>query len=104
MPAPWLGVKPYGDADPFIRAPEDNWGWNVNEYEQAQELDPGLQVIARNALDELTKLSRGLPAPQISRRKLEHNPYWPPELAARAGRLKHERCVILLALALARTE
>ena len=32
------------------------------------------------------------------------NPYWPPELAAHAGKLPHEHYVVLLPLALSRTQ
>src|SRR5262249_54874596 len=48
----------------------------------------------------------GLPTPQLSQRKLKDNPYWPAELQehARAGKLAHERYVLLLSLALSRTQ
>ena len=42
-------------------------------------------------------LGHGRPAHGIARAKLEGNPYWPPELAERAGRLPHERYVVLAA-------
>src|SRR5262249_24605821 len=32
------------------------------------------------------------------------NPYWPPELASHVGQLKHEHYVLLLPLALSRTQ
>ncbi len=104
MPPPRLGVKPYGTLDPFTQPGGDNWGWNVSEYEQAHQLRPGLALIAREVLKEAMKLGQGLPAPQIGRRKLENNPYWPPALAAHAGKLAHERYVLLLSLALSRTQ
>src|SRR6202035_3301771 len=47
---------------------------------------------------------RGLPTPHIARNKLRNNPYWPASLAARAGRLDHERYVLLLSAALSRTQ
>jgi hypothetical protein len=104
VPPPWLGVKPYGGPGnpPGPRA--GDWGWNVTEYEQEQELRPGLEQIARCALDEVVRLGRGLPTPHLAHRKLRHNPYWPPALAERAGRLRHERYVLLLAVALSRTQ
>src|SRR5206468_1800629 len=37
-------------------------------------------------------------------RDLEDNPYWPPELAGRAGALGHDRAVVLAPLALSRTQ
>jgi hypothetical protein len=106
LPPPWVALKPYSGPDPYARDPNDNWGWNVSEYEQAFALRPGLQAIARAALDELTRLGRGQPTPGLSRRKLADNPYWPADLQAhaRAGKLGHERYVVLLALALTRTQ
>ena len=84
MPPPWLGVNPYGTPDPYTRPAGDNWGWNVSEYEQTHELAPGLEVIAREVLEEVVKLGTGRAAPQITRRKLRDNPYWPDALAGRA--------------------
>jgi hypothetical protein len=106
LPPPWVALKPYAGPDPHARDPKDNWGWHVSEYEQAHELRPGLQAIARAALAELMRLGRGQPAPQVSRRKLADNPYWPAGLQAeaRAGKLAHERYVLLLSLALSRTQ
>jgi hypothetical protein len=106
LPPPWVALKPYGGPDPLPRDPQDNWGWNVSEHEQAHELRPGLHAIARAALAELTRLGRGQPTPQVSGRKLADNPYWPAELhaQARAGKLGHERYVVLLSLALSRTQ
>src|SRR6185437_139967 len=40
----------------------------------------------------------------IARAKLADNPCWPPRLADRAGRLGHERYVVLMSLALSRTQ
>src|SRR5262245_30195653 len=74
LPPPWLGVKPYGDGAPPAHDRGDEYGWNVSEYEQLLELRPGLKVIARELLKELTKLGRGLPAPQIGRHQLDGNP------------------------------
>jgi hypothetical protein len=103
LPPPWVGVKPSGALDACIRSPGDNWGWNVSEYEQAGELGPGLAFLARHLVAEVVALGSGRPI-QISHRKLRDNPYWPPELAAHAGRLTHERYVVLAPVALARTQ
>jgi hypothetical protein len=99
-----VGIKPSGEAvgPPGLRA--DDWGWNVNEYEEEQQLWPGLEALARVALPEMARLGRGLPTPHFSRARLRDNPYWPDALAARAGRLDHERYVLLLSLALSRTQ
>ena len=44
MPPPRLGWKPYGNEppDPQLFIDEDPWGWYVTEYEEANELQPGL--------------------------------------------------------------
>ena len=103
MPAPRLLCKPYGE---FVGTvfEEDPWGWPISEYEEAFELRPGLEHLAREILDSLLKLGRGQSAHGISRKKLENNPYWPAELANHAGALQHERYVIILPLALSRTQ
>ncbi len=107
MPPPRLGRRPYGASDPGLFPPDDPYGWNISEAEEEWELRPGLSLLAEHILTELIKLGRGEPAYAISGhggRNLEGNPYWPRELAERAGRLGHERFVILLPLALSRTQ
>src|SRR5512136_1562470 len=90
MPAPKLLRKPYGEIIAPAFAEEDPWGWPVSEYEEAFELRPGLEHIAREILESLLKLGEGQSAHGLSRKKLENNPYWPVELADHAGMLKHE--------------
>jgi hypothetical protein len=104
MPAPRPFSKPYGEivSPPF--AEEDPWGWPVAEYEEAFELRPGLEHLAHEIVDSLFKLGEGQGAHGISRKKLENNLYWPAEIADCAGTLKHERYLILLPLALSRTQ
>lgn len=107
MPPPRLGRRPYGEAAPSLFAEDDPFGWYVTEVEEAYELQPGLASLARQILDELVELGQGEPAHRIAghkRRNLDDNPYWPPELAARAGHLPHERYVVLLPLSLSRTQ
>lgn len=109
MPAPRVGRTAYGDVDPLLFSKDDPYGWRVSEIEEQFELQPGLESIAKQVLEQLSKLGTGKPAYQIGghkRRNLEGNPYWPPELdqAAQAGRLEHERYVILLPLALSKTQ
>jgi len=103
MPAPRLGVKPCGDADPRLFAADDPWGWRVGEHEEAFELAPGLAEVARQLLHSLDRLGRGEPAPGIGARLLAGNPCWPAELAEH-GAPPQERHVLLLPLALARTQ
>ncbi len=107
MPPPRLGRKPLGKADPLLVSEQDPYGWPVSEIEEEYELKPGLEHLASQILSELTLLGQGLPAHLIAGHRsqnLEGNPYWPPELAEHAGRLDHEHYIVLLPLALARTQ
>jgi Peptidase family M28 len=104
MPPPRLALKPYGSTDGTVFAEDDPWGWRITEYEEARELRPGLTQVARQLLSAVAHLGRGEAAHGIAKNKLADNPYWPPELAERAGSLTHERYVLLSALALSRTQ
>ena len=107
MPPPRLGRKPYGEPDLDLFAQDDPWGWRVSEAEQEWELAPGLAHVAREVVASLLALGQGREEHLIRGhrdRNLAGNPYWPPELDARAGRLAHERFVTLLPLALSRTQ
>jgi hypothetical protein len=104
MPPPRLGLKPYGNVDPVMCAEEYPNSWTVTEYEEAFELRPGLQHLAQQLVSALVHLGRGQPAHGIAKGKLADNPYWPPELARRAGSFDHERYVVILPLALSRTQ
>jgi hypothetical protein len=104
MPAPRPFCKPYSEMIVNSFAENDPWGWPVSEYEEAFELRPGLEHISHEIMGSLLKLGKGQTAHGISRKKLENNPYWPTELANHAGTLKHERYVIILPLALSRTQ
>jgi Peptidase family M28 len=104
VPPPRLGWKPHGGAapDPALFAPDDPWGWRITEYEEAREIRPGLPQVARQVVREVARLLDGDPDTDIRELDLAGNPYWPPELAA--ADLPHERCVVLLPLALSRTQ
>jgi len=107
MPPPRLGQSPYGNLDisPFVK--DDPFGWNISEVEEEFELQPGLQIIANQIVKQIAELGQGKPAYNIAGqmgRNLVANPYWPPELAAMAGKLPHERYVVFLPLALSRTQ
>ena len=104
MPAPLLGHKPYGADDPDLLPADNPHGWNVTEYEEAQELQPGLAHLAAELLVSLEHLGNGRPAHGIAHAMLRDNPFWPDELAAQAGHLAHERYVVLAPLALSRTQ
>jgi hypothetical protein len=104
MPPPRLGQKAYGHSvDRLLFDEVDRWGWHITEYEQAFELTPGLQHFAEHVLKSMRHLGRGEPAHGIARNKLANNPYWPKSLVD-AGELAHERYVVLMPLALARTQ
>jgi hypothetical protein len=103
MPPPLLGRKPYGSFDSVLLDPADPWGWHVTEYEESLELQPGLTRVARELLKVFRHLGRGEPAHGISRKKLQGNLYWPEELH-RTGAPPQERYVMLLPLALSRTQ
>jgi len=103
MPPAQLGCKPYGNRDPYLFTEDDLYGWNVTEYEEAH-LRLGLENIGTQIVKALAHLGSGLPAHGISRGKLSDNPYWPEALARHAGSLHHEHYVILMPLALSRTQ
>ena len=104
MPPPLLGRSPYGSADPLFFQKEDPWGWPVTEYEEGFELSPGLAMIAQSLLEKMMHLTNGRPAHGIARADIADNPYWPEALAEHADNLNHERFVLLISLALARTQ
>jgi hypothetical protein len=104
VPPPRLGLRPYGATDLVPFAQKDPFGWNVTEYEDDYELRPGMEEIAGQLIRALVKLDKGQPVRGLSQKVLADNPYWPPELAKRAGSRAHERYVTLLPLALSRTQ
>ncbi len=107
MPPPRVGRLPYADSDRGGYAGADAFGWPVSEAEEAWELRPGLEHLAKLIMNELVHLGQGLPAHYIGGHggvNLQDNPYWPPQLAAQAGHLRHERYVVILPLALSRTQ
>jgi hypothetical protein len=103
-PPPRFGPRPYGTWSVNPLPEDDLFGWKVTEYEEAFELRPGLETLAHCAVSSMAHLGHGNPAHGISRGKLANNPYWPPELVEAAGKLPHERYVILMSLALSRTQ
>jgi hypothetical protein len=107
MPPPRLGRSPYGEIEAAFFAADDPFGWPVSEWEEAIELGPGLAHLAGRIVAAVAGLSRGEPEPLIAGhrgRNLADNPYWPPDLAEKAGRLGHERSVVLAPVALSRTQ
>ncbi len=104
MPPPRIGWRPCDPDHPAPRNPANPFAWLVSEREQAVEVQPGLEIIARQVVAALRRLDRDLSAEGVSKRILKDNPYWPPELAAVRGVLAHERFVTLMPIALSRTQ
>jgi hypothetical protein len=108
MPPPYVGVKPYAPtcaaAAATFRA-SDGDTLDIDEYEQAHDLERGLDRIGEHLVREIGKLVRG-ESHALSRTLLDSNPAWPDELAAaaRAGKLAHDPLVVICALALSRTQ
>src|SRR5207302_6001108 len=91
IPPPRLGQKAYSLVPVPLFEDTDSDTWPVTEYEEAMELQPGLAHIACQIVPKLAALAAGRHAHGIAKGKLEDNPYWPPELAAHAGSLAHQR-------------
>ena len=107
MPPPRFGRSPYGGIDTEHFLKDDPSGWYVSEIEEELELQPGLAMLANQILKQIVELGQGKPSYNIAgqmERNLIDNPYWPPELAAQAGKLPHERYVVFLPLALSKTQ
>jgi len=102
MPAQFVGWKPC--ALGTGRQVATLGACEIDEYEWAHEVAPGLDRIAEHVIHELGKLVRGEPH-ALSRTLLAGNPAWPDELAAaaHAGTLAGEPIVIAMPLALSRT-
>jgi hypothetical protein len=104
LPPPRLGRKAYSPVPlPFFDNPESDT-WPVTEYEEVFELQAGFSTLARELIAALAALGGGRHAHGLSKAKLAGNPFWPSELAASAGKLNHERYVVLTPLSLSRTQ
>ena len=106
MPPPYVGLKPYmPEVQDATSSGASPGALEIDEYEHAHDLVPGLDRIAQRIVAELGKLARG-EAHALSHALLDGNPAWPAELAAAAktGRLADEPPIIAMALALSRTQ
>ncbi len=105
MPPPYVGVKPYcpdrARCDCTAGATDDG-SLDIDEYEWAHELVPGLARIGEHVIDQLGKLLDGKDH-VLSSSLLDGNPAWPDELAARAGSLGHDPRLLILPLALSKS-
>jgi hypothetical protein len=109
MPPPRFGVTPSGVFIPGVFSDGDPHGWRVTELEEEWELRPGMRLIAKVAIDHITKLGRGSPSCHVSghaRKNLTGNLYWPEVLddAARKGAFADDPFVSIIPLALSRTQ
>ena len=98
MPPPKLGRKPLGKVDYGLFPENDPYGWLITEMEEEYELRPGIEHVGRQIMSGLMRLGKGLTEHVIHGHgglNLKDNPYWPPELALRAGTLDQERYVAL---------
>jgi hypothetical protein len=104
MPPPYLAPKPYDLLWPDALASAAE-AVDIDEYEQADQLEQGLDHVASHILAELAKLVAGHRC-ELSRTLLADNAAWPPELrdAAQAGRLGATPLAIIFGLALSRTQ
>ena len=103
MPPPRVGRRAYGGVDRLLFREDDPFGWHITEYEEALELEPGMTLIADELLHIMQRLGKRDPAHGIAQKKLEGNPFWPEDLQA-SGAPAHERYVLLLPLALSKTQ
>jgi hypothetical protein len=107
MPPPLMGRKPLGEIDRMLFSDDDPFGWYITEMEEEYELRPGIEHIGHQVMNNIIKLGRGLTEHYIHGHEgenLKGNPYWPSELASKAGTLAHERFVTILPLMLSRTQ
>ena len=107
MPSPLVGRKPLGEIDHILLSEDDLFGWHITEIEEEYELKPGIEHVGYQIMNNLIKLGKGLTEHYIhghGGENLKNNPYWPPEIASKAGTLLHERFVTLLPLMLSRTQ
>ncbi len=107
MPPPYVGIKPYAPETTgrVTYGIHPELGVDVDEYEQAHDLEPGLDMIAGELVDQLGRLVRG-ETNRFSHTLLDGNAAWPTDLAAaaRAGELAHDPVVVICPLALSRSQ
>ena len=107
MPPPRLGLSPYGGFDATLFAENDPYGWRVQEVDEVHQLLPGLQDVANQVIAHLLKFMADPSSVYVAGpngRNLKGNPYWSTELAARGAELARRRQVLLMPLALAKTQ
>jgi Peptidase family M28 len=108
MPPMHIGLRPH-DAEvyPWHFREDDPYGFYISEDDELLHLQPGLRNIGQQMMDHLILLGKGKLSPGIAGRKnqnLKDNPFWPDELAEKAGRLFYERYVTFASLSLSKTK
>src|SRR4051812_25605427 len=73
MPPPWVGRKPYGTPGGQPNPRVGAHGWAISEYEQEQELAPGLEYITRKILAEIVRLGLGGHPQHLTHERLHQN-------------------------------
>ena len=107
MPAPRIGMSVSGDLDSQLFRHDDPWGFRIPEIEEAHELRPGLASAAEQVMKQLVAFTRDPKSIYVAGpngRNLEDNPFWSPDLAARIGALSRRTHVLLLPVALSKTQ
>ncbi len=107
MPPPRLGLTPYGGFDATLFAENDPYGWRVQEVDEVHQILPGLQNVANQVMAHLLKFMADPSSVYVAGpngRNLEGNPYWSTELAAHGSELARRSHVLLMPLALAKTQ
>jgi len=108
MPPMHIGFRPHdGMVYPWHFREDDLYGFYISEDEELLSMQPGLINIGQQIMDHLILLGKGKLPPGITGRKnlnLKDNPFWPDELAEKAGSLFYERYVTFASIALSKTK
>jgi hypothetical protein len=107
MPPPRLGLTLCGELDATLFHADDPYGWRIHEVEEVHQLRQGLQDIANQVMNHLIRFAKDTTTVHVggpNARNLKNNPFWSNELAARAAELARRKHVLLLPLALSKTQ
>ena len=108
MPPMHIGFRPY-DAKvyPWHFREDDPDGFYIDESEEFLHLRPGQESMAQQCMKYIVELGKGNLPPGIAGRNnmnLKNNPFWPDDLAGKAGSLQYERYVVFLPVSLSKTK
>jgi hypothetical protein len=107
MPPPRLGLTLCGELDRTLFDDGDPYGWRVSEVEEVHQLRHGMQDVAVEVMNHLIRFAKDTTTVHVGgpgARNLKDNPFWSNELSARAPELARRRHVLLLAIALSKTQ